>query len=71
MNIRQVKREKVSRIAGAALAALAGLLLTEASASAQQKEIAVILPAAGDPYFKQKAAGYGDAGKKPLFGGIE
>jgi hypothetical protein len=49
MNIRQVKREKVSRIAGAALAAVAGLLLTEASAIAQQKEIAVMLPAAGDP----------------------
>ena len=65
MGIRQVKLEKVSRrVAGVALAALGGLLLTQAVAVAQQKEIAVMLPAAGDPYFKLKAAGYVDAGKK-------
>jgi ABC-type sugar transport system substrate-binding protein len=65
MSIRQMKVEKVSRrFAGVALGALAGLLLTGASAIAQQKEIAVMLPAAGDPYFKLKAAGYVDAGKK-------
>jgi len=59
MGIRQVKLEKVSRrVAGVALAALGGLLLTQAVAVAQQKEIAVMLPAAGDPYFKLKAAGY-------------
>ena len=62
MGIRQMKVENVSRrFAGVALA---GLLLTEASAIAQQKEIAVMLPAAGDPYFKLKAAGYVDAGKR-------
>jgi ABC-type sugar transport system substrate-binding protein len=65
MSIGQMKRIKVSRrITGAVVTALAGLLLTEASAIAQQKEIAVMLPAAGDPYFKLKAAGYADAGKK-------
>ena len=65
MGVRQVKLEKVSRrVAGVALAALGGLLLTQAVAVAQQKEIAVMLPAAGDPYFKLKAAGYVDAGKK-------
>jgi len=31
---------------------------------AQQKEIAVMLPAAGDPYFKMKSYGYIDEGKK-------
>ncbi len=34
------------------------------SATAQEKEIAVMLPAAGDPYFKMKAYGYIDEGKK-------
>jgi ABC-type sugar transport system substrate-binding protein len=43
------------------LALLSGSVVT---ASAQQKEIAVMLPAAGDPYFKLKAAGYIAAGKK-------
>ena len=33
-------------------------------ASAQTKEIAVMLPAAGDPYFKLKACGYTEAGKE-------
>jgi hypothetical protein len=65
MGVPQVKLAKVSRrIAGVALTALAGLLMIQAAAIAQQKEIAVMLPAAGDPYFKLKAAGYVDAGKK-------
>ena len=34
------------------------------TASAQEKEIAVMLPAAGDPYFKMKSYGYIDEGKK-------
>jgi ribose transport system substrate-binding protein len=33
-------------------------------ATAQEKEIAVMLPAAGDPYFKMKSFGYIDEGKK-------
>jgi len=35
-----------------------------AAAAADEKEIAVMLPAAGDPYFKMKAFGYVDEGKK-------
>ena len=42
--------------------ALAGVSAT--TASAQNKEIAVMLPAAGDPYFKLKACGYTEAGKE-------
>lgn len=34
------------------------------AAAAQDKEIAVMLPAAGDPYFKMKSFGYIDEGKK-------
>src|SRR5947208_4166189 len=34
------------------------------AAHAQDKEIAVMLPAAGDPYFKLKSFGYIDEGKK-------
>ena len=65
MGIRQVKLEKVSRrVAGVALAALGGLLLTQAVAVAQQKEIAVMLPAAGDPYFKLKAGRLRRCGKE-------
>lgn len=45
----------------AAAATIAGGL---AAAAAQEKEIAVMLPAAGDPYFKMKAFGYVDEGKK-------
>ena len=45
----------------AAAATFAGGL---ASAAAEEKEIAVMLPAAGDPYFKMKAFGYVDEGKK-------
>ena len=49
-----------------ALAGVAGLaLMPTAPAAAQgQKEIAVLLPAAGDPYFKLKACGYLEAGKQ-------
>ena len=35
-----------------------------AAAAADEKEIAVMLPAAGDPYFKMKSFGYVDEGKK-------
>ena len=47
--------------------ALAGALSVVAASTlpeaAQGKEIAVMLPAAGDPYFKLKACGYTEAGK--------
>jgi ABC-type sugar transport system substrate-binding protein len=43
----------------------AALVMTlTVNASAQAKEIAVMLPAAGDPYFKLKACGYTEAGKQ-------
>lgn len=48
-------------VAIASLTCAAGLA---GSAFAQEKEIAVMLPAAGDPYFKMKAFGYIDEGKK-------
>jgi ABC-type sugar transport system substrate-binding protein len=52
----------------AAFAISLGILISVsgsvATASAQQKEVAVMLPAAGDPYFKLKSAGYIEAGKK-------
>jgi ABC-type sugar transport system substrate-binding protein len=52
----------------AAFAISLGILIyvsgSVATASAQQKEVAVMLPAAGDPYFKLKSAGYVKAGKK-------
>jgi ABC-type sugar transport system substrate-binding protein len=38
--------------------------LTVATSAQGQKEIAVMLPAAGDPYFKLKACGYSEAGKQ-------
>lgn len=38
--------------------------LTVAASAQGQKEIAVMLPAAGDPYFKLKACGYSEAGKQ-------
>lgn len=46
---------------------LAGLLAVAVAlpvAAQGQKEIAVMLPAAGDPYFKLKACGYTEAGKQ-------
>ena len=48
-------------LALAATAVMAGGIST---AAAQEKEIAVMLPAAGDPYFKLKSFGYIDEGKK-------
>jgi ABC-type sugar transport system substrate-binding protein len=47
-----------------ALTAVATIAGGIAVATAQEKEIAVMLPAAGDPYFKMKAYGYVDEGKK-------
>jgi ABC-type sugar transport system substrate-binding protein len=55
------------RVLVAAIAALAvpAALLDAAPAAAQDKgQIAVMLPAAGDPYFKLKSFGYVDEGKK-------
>ncbi len=49
----------------ALLGAAALVVSASVIASAQsQKEIAVMLPAAGDPYFKLKACGYTEAGKQ-------
>lgn len=55
-----------SVIRGAVLALAATVVMAGgiATASAQDKEIAVMLPAAGDPYFKLKSFGYIDEGKK-------
>src|SRR6202043_2373157 len=50
-------------LAATGSAALVMTLTVNASAQAP-KEIAVMLPAAGDPYFKLKASGYAEAGKK-------
>lgn len=47
-----------------ALAAIATIAGSITIAAADEKEIAVMLPAAGDPYFKMKAYGYVDEGKK-------
>lgn len=47
-----------------ALAAIATVAGSITIAAADEKEIAVMLPAAGDPYFKMKAFGYVDEGKK-------
>lgn len=46
------------------LAAAAAIAGSASLAAAQDKEIAVMLPAAGDPYFKLKSFGYIDEGKK-------
>ena len=40
-----------------------GLAIGTVSSAVEAKEIAVMLPAAGDPYFKLKACGYTEAGK--------
>ncbi len=49
-----------------ALAGAGSLAVTSPTCAAaqSQKEIAVLLPAAGDPYFKLKACGYLEAGKQ-------
>lgn len=44
--------------------AVSFLMAVPLAGHAQQKEIAVMLPAAGDPYFKLKSFGYIDEGKK-------
>lgn len=49
---------------GMALLAAAFVTTGMKPAVAQEKEIAVMLPAAGDPYFKMKSFGYIDEGKK-------
>lgn len=54
----------VIRGAVLALAATAVMAGGISAAAAQEKEIAVMLPAAGDPYFKLKSFGYIDEGKK-------
>lgn len=46
------------------LLATAALIGGSVAVSAQEKEIAVMLPAAGDPYFKMKAFGYTDEAEK-------
>lgn len=55
-----------TKLGAAALVALATVATTATvkPALAQDKEIAVMLPAAGDPYFKLKSFGYIDEGKK-------
>jgi len=55
-----------TKLGAAALVALATVATaaTVTPALAQDKEIAVMLPAAGDPYFKLKSFGYIDEGKK-------
>jgi ABC-type sugar transport system substrate-binding protein len=56
---------ETTRLALAAMTAAACAITGSPGASAQgQKEIAVMLPAAGDPYFKLKACGYTEAGKQ-------
>jgi len=52
------------RNAAFAVAAAATIAGGTCAAVANEKEIAVMLPAAGDPYFKMKAYGYTDEGKK-------
>lgn len=58
--------KKISSIRGVGLALLAATLTIGgiSGARAQDKEIAVMLPAAGDPYFKMKSFGYIDQGEK-------
>lgn len=59
-------RQKIFSVRGIALAVLAATMTIGGmtSVKAQEKEIAVMLPAAGDPYFKLKSYGYIDEGKK-------
>ena len=65
----RVKKTIASGIAAELVLTLAGAVALLASATAtasaqSRKEIAVMLPAAGDPYFKLKACGYTEAGKQ-------
>lgn len=54
----------VLRGVGLALTATLATAGGTTTAAAQEKQIAVMLPAAGDPYFKMKSFGYIDEGKK-------
>lgn len=59
------RRRILGSLAVALAAGLAAWVFTPGTAAAQSKgEIAVMLPAAGDPYFKLKSFGYIDEGKK-------
>ena len=65
----RVRKSTASAIAAELVLALAGAVTlvmssTMISSAQSQKEIAVMLPAAGDPYFKLKACGYTEAGKQ-------
>jgi ABC-type sugar transport system substrate-binding protein len=60
-----IRTRKAAELVLALTGAAALAVTSTAIASAQgQKEIAVMLPAAGDPYFKLKACGYTQAGKE-------
>lgn len=59
------RRRILGSLAVALAAGLAAWVFTPGTVAAQSKgEIAVMLPAAGDPYFKLKSFGYVDEGKK-------
>ncbi len=60
MHVRTIS--STAKMIASVLALATGFTLPAAAQS--QKEIAVMLPAAGDPYFKLKACGYIEAGKK-------
>ena len=58
-----IRKAMLATIASA-LAVTAVFWAPAGPAAAQEKEIAVMLPAAGDPYFKMKSFGYIDEGRK-------
>jgi len=58
-----IRKAMLATIASA-LAVAAVFWAPAGPAAAQEKEIAVMLPAAGDPYFKMKSFGYIDEGRK-------
>ena len=65
MHLRLVQsRNSVRRVLAIAGAAIFVVTSTAVASAQSQKEIAVMLPAAGDPYFKLKACGYTGAGKQ-------
>jgi ABC-type sugar transport system substrate-binding protein len=65
MQIRIARAAIAERIALVLAGAMSVTVSSTAPAAAQgQKEIAVMLPAAGDPYFKLKSCGYVEAGKE-------
>ncbi|MDH3234044.1 MAG: sugar ABC transporter substrate-binding protein [Alphaproteobacteria bacterium] len=57
-------RNSIFGTIASALAVVAVTGVLAGPAAAQNKEIAVMLPAAGDPYFKMKSYGYIDEGRK-------